>query len=154
MYADHRGRFRTGGIAAGTGGSHPLRPLDPQPGRPGEDRGRVRRPRRRNCLGTHDGSPQHPISPVRAQGELLTMPSTVAELCESQKISLAELVTRSGLEEGRLSAILLGRWTPAPAERQKVAAASGVSVDEISWGHKTPIQHLWGHGPGGRMNGS
>jgi transcriptional regulator with XRE-family HTH domain len=81
------------------------------------------------------------------------MPSTVAELCESQKINLAQLVERSGVDESRLTAIIMGRWTPSPAERQKVAAVFGVSIEDISWGHKTPIQHLWGHGPGGRMNG-
>ncbi|HTI50371.1 MAG TPA: helix-turn-helix transcriptional regulator [Planctomycetaceae bacterium] len=81
------------------------------------------------------------------------MPLTVAELCESREISLAELVEQSGVDEQRVTAILLGRWTPAPAERQKIAAVLGVAVADISWGHKTPIQHLWGHGPGGRMNG-
>lgn len=81
------------------------------------------------------------------------MASTIADLCASRAISLAQLVEQTGLDEGRLTAIVLGRWTPSPAERQKVAGVFGVSIDEISWGHKTPIQHLWGHGPGGRMNG-
>ena len=76
------------------------------------------------------------------------MPATVAELCESQKISLADLARRTGLDEPRLTAIVLGRWTPSPAERRKVAEVFGVSIDDISWGHKTPIQHIWGHGPG------
>ena len=35
----------------------------------------------------------------------------------------------------RVEAIADGRWTPSPEERTKVAAALGVSVDEISWGH-------------------
>ena len=81
------------------------------------------------------------------------MPAPVAELCQRLEVSFAQLVEQSGLDEGRVSAIFLGRWTPSPAERQKIAAVFGVAVDEISWGHKTPIQHLYGHGPGGRMNG-
>lgn len=76
------------------------------------------------------------------------MPFTVEELCERQRLTRTELIERSGLDESRVAAILLGRWTPAPAERQRIAAVFGVAVDDISWGHKTPIQHLYGHGPG------
>jgi transcriptional regulator with XRE-family HTH domain len=76
------------------------------------------------------------------------MAHTVAELCESHEISPAQLVERSGLDEQRVTAILLGRWTPSPAERQKIAAVFGIQAADISWGHKTPIQHLWGHGQG------
>ncbi len=76
------------------------------------------------------------------------MTHTVADLCREQNISIAELAQRSGLDDGRVTAIALGRWTPSPAERQKVAAVFGVTIEEIVWGHKTPIQHLYGHGPG------
>jgi transcriptional regulator with XRE-family HTH domain len=73
---------------------------------------------------------------------------TVADLCREHEINVAELATRSGLEEGRALAIALGRWTPSPAERQKIAAVFEVPIDQIAWGHSTPIQHLYGHGPG------
>ena len=81
------------------------------------------------------------------------MSVTVAQLCQQHALDLPQLVERSGLEETRVTAILLGRWTPSPSERARIAAVFGVSVTDISWGHKTPIQHLYGHGPGGRMNG-
>ena len=73
---------------------------------------------------------------------------TVADLCRDQNVTVPELAQRCGLEDGRVTAIALGRWTPSPAERQKIAAVFGVAVDQIAWGHKTPIQHLYGHGPG------
>jgi transcriptional regulator with XRE-family HTH domain len=76
------------------------------------------------------------------------MPRSVAELCTDHNLAVAQLAERAQLEEGRVLAITLGRWTPSPAERQKIAAVFGVPIDEISWGHKTPIQHLYGHGPG------
>ena len=76
------------------------------------------------------------------------MSRTVADLCQEQQISVAELARRSGLDDGRVTSIALGRWTPSPVERQKIAAVFGVAVDQIAWGHKTPIQHLYGHGPG------
>jgi transcriptional regulator with XRE-family HTH domain len=76
------------------------------------------------------------------------MVKSVADLCCELNITIADLAQRSGLEDGRVMAIALGRWTPSPAERQKIAAVFGIGVDEIAWGHKTPIQHLYGHGPG------
>jgi hypothetical protein len=76
------------------------------------------------------------------------MPRSVAELCQVKSIGLEELVAKSGLEETRVQAILLGRWTPSPVERQRIAAVLDTTIDEIAWGHVTPIQHLYGHGPG------
>ena len=76
------------------------------------------------------------------------MAQSVADLCQEHQITLAELTARSEMEEGRVMAIVLGRWTPSPVERQKIADVFGVAVDQIAWGHKTPIQHLYGHGPG------
>jgi transcriptional regulator with XRE-family HTH domain len=80
------------------------------------------------------------------------MVASVADLCERQKLSAADLARQIGLDEGRVTAIMLGRWTPSPAERQKIASAFGVTIDEIAWGHKTPVQHLYGHGPGGQTS--
>jgi transcriptional regulator with XRE-family HTH domain len=76
------------------------------------------------------------------------MTRSVADLCRERGMTVPQLGETSGLEEGRVLAIALGRWTPSPAERQKIAAALTVAVDEITWGHQTPIQHLYGHGPG------
>ena len=77
------------------------------------------------------------------------MALSVDDHCRKQQIGLAQLVEQSGLEEGRVIAILLGRWTPSPAERQSIANVFQVQSNEISWGHKTPVEHLYGHGPGG-----
>ena len=76
------------------------------------------------------------------------MQLSVADYCRQQDIAFDQFVQRTGLDENRLMAIMLGRWTPSPSERDKVAAALGVTRDEISWGHKTPIQHIYGFGPG------
>lgn len=76
------------------------------------------------------------------------MSTTVADLCKQQKITLAELTTQCQLEEGRVLAIVMGRWTPSPTERERIAQVFDVPIDEITWGHKTPIQHIYGHGPG------
>ncbi len=73
---------------------------------------------------------------------------SVNELCEQHRLDYRQLAERAGLEEGRVLAIVLGRWTPSPSERDKVAAVFGMTREQITWGHKTPIQHIYGHGPG------
>ena len=72
---------------------------------------------------------------------------TVEELCVQHGLSHKQLAEKAGLEEQRVLAIVLGRWTPSPAERDKVAAAFGLTREQIAWGHKTPIQHIYGSGP-------
>lgn len=76
------------------------------------------------------------------------MPQSVADLCVGKNLSPAELASRTGLDEMRVQAIVLGRWTPSPSERQRISAALATPIEEIAWGHVTPIQHLYGHGPG------
>jgi transcriptional regulator with XRE-family HTH domain len=74
-------------------------------------------------------------------------PTTIDRLCVEHGIDARELARRSGLDEGRAAAIVLGRWTPSPAERDAIAAVFGLTRDRIAWGHKTPIQHIYGQGP-------
>ncbi|MCA9246424.1 MAG: hypothetical protein KDA42_04890 [Planctomycetales bacterium] len=76
------------------------------------------------------------------------MSKDVATLCHERMLTAEGLSMRSGLELNRVHAILLGRWTPSPSERQCIAAVFEVEITEIAWGHKTPIQHIYGHGPG------
>jgi transcriptional regulator with XRE-family HTH domain len=73
---------------------------------------------------------------------------TVEDLCAEQRLSHKQLAEKAGLDEQRVLAIVLGRWTPSPAERDNIAAAFGLTRDQIAWGHKTPIQHIYGSGPG------
>ena len=73
---------------------------------------------------------------------------SVQDLCQEHRITPEQLAEKSSLNPQRILAILLGRWTPSPEERKKVADVFGLQVDQISWGHKTPIQHIYGHGPG------
>jgi transcriptional regulator with XRE-family HTH domain len=73
---------------------------------------------------------------------------SVDELCAEHGIDARQLAERSGLDEQRVFAIVLGRWTPSPTERDRIAGVFGLTRDQILWGHKTPIQHIYGHGPG------
>lgn len=75
-------------------------------------------------------------------------PKGVDQLCVEHQIDVRQLAERSGLDESRVLAIALGRWTPSPDERDAIARVFGLTRDQVSWGHKTPIQHIYGHGPG------
>ena len=72
---------------------------------------------------------------------------TVEDLCRRHQLDPRQVAEKAGLDEGRVLAIALGRWTPSPAERDRVAAVFGLTRDQIAWGHKTPIQHIYGSGP-------
>jgi len=75
-------------------------------------------------------------------------PKTVEELCAERGVDARQLAELSLVDEQRVLAIILGRWTPSPQERDRISGVFGLSRDEIAWGHKTPIQHIYGHGPG------
>jgi len=76
------------------------------------------------------------------------MAANVADLCQQHELTVADLTARAELEESRVLAIVMGRWTPSPTERKKIAEVFNLTPDDIAWGHKTPIQHIYGHGPG------
>ncbi len=73
---------------------------------------------------------------------------SVEELCLDRQIDVKQLAAQAGLDESRVLAIVLGRWTPSPAERDRIAGVFGLNREQIAWGHKTPIQHIYGSGPG------
>jgi hypothetical protein len=72
---------------------------------------------------------------------------SVAQLCAERGIDARQLAERAGVDEQRVLAIGLGRWTPSPQERDRIAGAFGLTRERIVWGHSTPVQHLYGQGP-------
>ena len=74
-------------------------------------------------------------------------PRTIAQLCLEHGIDARQLAERAGVEEQRVMAIVLGRWTPSPEDRDAIAGVFGLARDQIVWGHATPVQHIYGQGP-------
>ena len=72
---------------------------------------------------------------------------SIAEWMAERGLSLDELLTASALDRKVLEAIVQGRYTPSPQQRQRVAAALGVEPRQVAWGHVTPVEHIHGHGP-------
>jgi transcriptional regulator with XRE-family HTH domain len=73
--------------------------------------------------------------------------TSVERLCAERGIDAGQLAERSGVDEQRVQAIVLGRWTPSAQDRDRIAAAFGLSHDRVAWGHRTPVEHLYGWGP-------
>ncbi|HVL11843.1 MAG TPA: hypothetical protein VM529_04730 [Gemmata sp.] len=46
---------------------------------------------------------------------------TVADLCAERGIDARRLAELSGVDEHRVAAIVLGRWTPGPEDRDAIA---------------------------------
>ena len=54
----------------------------------------------------------------------------LARYMEETGMSLEQLVAAAGLDPKLVKAIVSGNYTPAPTERQRLAAAIGISIEE------------------------
>jgi transcriptional regulator with XRE-family HTH domain len=77
----------------------------------------------------------------------MTVQRNLAELCRERGLDGPGLAQAAGLEPARVRAILEGRWTPSPQERERIAKVLGLDRSAIAWGHVAPVEHLHGHGP-------
>jgi hypothetical protein len=64
-----------------------------------------------------------------------------------RNLDLPRLVDASRLDRKVVEAIVAGRYTTSPAQRQRIAEALGVAADEVTWGRTVPVDHMYGHGP-------
>jgi hypothetical protein len=71
----------------------------------------------------------------------------IARYLEETGMSVEQLIGAAKLDAKLVKAIVSGNYTPSPFERQRLAAAIGVPIEEISWGHAVPVEHLRGNGP-------
>ena len=72
---------------------------------------------------------------------------SLAEWMADGNIGMEKLLEAAGLDRKILAAIVQGRYTPSPQQRQRVAAVLGIRPEQISWGHTAPVEHIYGHGP-------
>ncbi|MBI3407155.1 MAG: helix-turn-helix transcriptional regulator [Planctomycetes bacterium] len=71
----------------------------------------------------------------------------VGDLIAERGISLTQLIEASALDRRIVEAIARGQYTPSPQQRQRLAAALGVAVEQVAWGHQVEVAHVYGHGP-------
>ncbi len=72
---------------------------------------------------------------------------SVAVWMQERRTTLEQLLETARLERKVLDAIVQGRYTPSPEQRSRLAAALGVTPEQIAWGHTQPVEHIQGHGP-------
>jgi transcriptional regulator with XRE-family HTH domain len=71
--------------------------------------------------------------------------NTVDLLLESSGMTIEDLARLAKLPESRVEAIAVGRWTPSPDERRRIAEAFGVTVDYVCWGHMMDPRNIRYH---------
>jgi ribosome-binding protein aMBF1 (putative translation factor) len=62
-------------------------------------------------------------------------------------LSLEGLVDAAALDRKVVEAVVRGRYTPSPQQRQRLARALGVEPEQVLWGHVNTVEHIQGHGP-------
>jgi len=71
----------------------------------------------------------------------------LARYMEETGMTVEQLIAAAKLDKKLVKAIVSGNYVPGPVERKRVAEAIGVPVEEISWDHAVPVEHLRGNGP-------
>ena len=71
----------------------------------------------------------------------------LARHLELTGVTADRLAADTGLDPKLVKSIVSGNYTPSPVQRQRIAAALSVPIDEISWDHAVPVEHLRGNGP-------
>ena len=72
---------------------------------------------------------------------------SIAEWLKQRELSIEELVEHSGLDKKVVLAMVEGRYTSSPKQRERLAAALDTSTDQISWNYSIEVDHMYGHGP-------
>jgi len=88
-----------------------------------------------------------PSQPSRDNGKIAARVKPLARYIEETGMSIGQLVAATGLDAALVKAVVSGNYTPSPLQRERLAAALGVSKDDISWDHSVPVEHLRGNGP-------
>src|SRR5688572_19914092 len=71
----------------------------------------------------------------------------LAQHLEQTGMSIEQLIEKTGLDAKLVKAIVTGNYTASPGQRQRMAAALDLPIDEIAWGHTVAVEHLRGNGP-------
>jgi len=70
----------------------------------------------------------------------------LSEWMSDHNINIETLVKSSGLDRRTVEAIVAGRYTTSPKQRQRPANGLALSPDEIYWGKAVAVEHMYGHG--------
>jgi transcriptional regulator with XRE-family HTH domain len=72
---------------------------------------------------------------------------SLGEWMAGRGLGMEQILEAAGLDRKVLAAIINGRYTPSPQQRQRLATALGIQPEQVSWGHTATVEHIYGHGP-------
>jgi transcriptional regulator with XRE-family HTH domain len=72
---------------------------------------------------------------------------SITDWMQERGLSVEALLQATGLDRRIVEAIIQGRYTPSPQQRQALAAALSIAPAQVGWGHVNPVEHVFGHGP-------
>jgi transcriptional regulator with XRE-family HTH domain len=72
---------------------------------------------------------------------------SLSEWMADRGLGMEQILEAAALDRKVLAAIINGRYTPSPQQRQRLATALGIQPEQVSWGHTAPVEHIYGHGP-------
>lgn len=72
---------------------------------------------------------------------------SITDWMAARNLDFESLLAATSLDRKVLEAMIAGRYTPSPQQRQRVADALSVTPQEICWGHTTQVDQMYGHGP-------
>ena len=72
---------------------------------------------------------------------------TVSQWLNELGMDIAQLIASSGFDKRVVESIVAGRYTTSPNQRERIATALGVAVNDIRWGRAVEVDHMYGHGP-------
>ena len=67
------------------------------------------------------------------------------QLYEEAGLTVDEIAEQAKLPPERVEAMLVGRWTPSPSDREKLASVFGLTPDEVVWGHTMDPRNIRYH---------
>jgi ribosome-binding protein aMBF1 (putative translation factor) len=72
---------------------------------------------------------------------------TLREWMAERGHSNEELGKAASVDAKVVEAIAAARYTTSPAQRQRLADALGIALEEIQFGSAVEVDHMYGHGP-------
>jgi transcriptional regulator with XRE-family HTH domain len=72
---------------------------------------------------------------------------SVKEWMDERGLTIDQLAEKARVDSRAVRHLVAGQWTASAEQRRRIAEAVGVAVADIRWGHSTPVDHMYGHGP-------
>lgn len=77
----------------------------------------------------------------------MAQPKSLADWIRERGLDEIELAECASLDVKIVVAIVAGRYTTSPRQREKIAGALQLGESDIRWSGAVEVDHMYGHGP-------